>query len=49
VRIWADDGEVASIGAGDWVKAFLGTSCEQMMKEGVKPEDQLHFEPIIDY
>ncbi len=49
VRIWADDGEVASIGAGDWVKAFLDTSYEQMKKEGIKPEDQLHFEPIIDY
>ena len=49
VRIWADSGEVADVGAGDWVKAFLDTSCEQMMKEGVKPEDQMHFEPIIDY
>lgn len=46
VRIWADSGEVADIGAGDWVKAFLDTSCEQMKKEGIKPEDQLHFEPI---
>lgn len=46
VRIWADSGEVADIGAGDWVKAFLDTSCELMMKEGIKPEDQLHFEPI---
>ena len=46
VRIWADDGEVASIGAGDWVKAFLDTPCELMMKEGIKPEDQMHFEPI---
>lgn len=46
VRIWADSGEVADIGAGDWVKAFLDTSCEQMKKEGIKPEDQLYFEPI---
>jgi hypothetical protein len=46
VRIWADSGEVASIGAGDWVKAFLDTPCELMMKEGIKPEDQMHFEPI---
>lgn len=49
VRIWANDGIVADIGAGDWGRAFLGTSYEQMKKEGIKPEDQLHFEPIIDY
>lgn len=46
VRIWVDSGEVADIGAGDWVKSFLGTSYEQMKKEGIQPEDQLHFEPI---
>ena len=28
VRIWADSGEVADIGAGDWVKAFLDTEFE---------------------
>ena len=47
VRIWADNGEVESIGAGDgWCRVFHSYSYEQMKKEGIKPEDQLHFEPI---
>ena len=50
VRIWADYGEVESIGTGDgWCRVFHSYSYEQMKKEGIKPEDQLHFEPIIDY
>ena len=48
VRIWADNGEVESIGTGEgWYRVFHNTSYEQMKKEGIKPTDQMPFVPIV--
>ena len=48
VRIWADNGEVESIGTGDgWGRVFHGVSYEQMKNEGIKATDQMHFVPIV--
>ncbi|MBQ7686137.1 MAG: hypothetical protein IJT28_02750 [Bacteroidaceae bacterium] len=48
VRIWADNGEVESIGTGEgWYRVFHNTSYEQMKKEGIKATDQMHFVPIV--
>ena len=44
VRIWADNGEVASIMTGeDWGRVFYETSYEQMKQRGIKREEQMSF------